>query len=660
MVPGRTLCERYVLERELGRGSVGIVFAGRDHVLEREVAIKLIDPLGQIGERCDRDLLELGLRREAKLVASLDHPGVVPVYDFGRDGDLLFLVMPLIQGRSVRELLDAGPLPVALLAEVGRQIASALAYSHAAGVIHGDLEPGNVMFAGDARGVGVRLLDFGLAQVASEVVPTPYLAPEQARGQAADTRSDLYALGAVLYECAVGRPPFSGDPNALRETIQSDPPVRPGLLRAELPDDLEALIVALLAKQPSQRPASARVIAEQLEVHADGWGTANVLGSPHAVAASLGSGPTLVDPTDSRTALLHDAVGRDPILRTIDLRLTAARSGALQLILLSGEPGLGKTTVLDELALACQRREIELLRTSVTPDRLGSWGDQGRNWLGPFGELLTAGLAQRPEAVELLAPHAAQLVALFPGLVGSRLARHAHEPRREPSWAGLEPVEGGGTAQGRADVLAARGTRAAGSRSQTVRTEDLLVAAFAALVANRQPLTLAIDDAHLSGETVRRVELLFRRLPKAPLVFILAHQRSQLRADHPLARLTLRLSDHPRALALALGPLDAEVHDALITQLLGGGQPKPGLAERLFHESGGHPLHARELVRAAIEDGRLVQRDGVWRLDAARWPIPGPLRAMIDARIPNRSSPISPMSNPGPVSVIDTVIASPP
>src|SRR5690606_38204782 len=145
----------------------------------------------------------------------------------------------------------------------------------------------------------------------------------------------------------------------------------------------------------------------------------------HSVAGALG--PGVLEPIDSRTTLLHDAVGRDGILRTIDLRLTAARSGSLQLILLFGEAGIGKTTVLDELALACQQREIELLRTSATADEHGGWR-------GPFGELLTAGLAQRPEAVELLAPYAARLVELFPGLARSRLGRHAHEPRREPSW----------------------------------------------------------------------------------------------------------------------------------------------------------------------------------------------------------------------------------
>ncbi len=637
--PGRTLCERYVVEHELGRGGMGVVVAGRDQLLEREVAIKLI------AERGHRRALEHALRRQAKLVAGLDHRGIVPIYDFGRDDDAVFVVMPLITGRSLRALLDNGPLAIPLLAEIGRQAALALAHSHGRGLVHRDLKPNNLLLSSDAEGLAVRLTDFGLASLAGELGEAgskpraegggplgtpPYVAPEQARGEPADARSDLYALGAVLYECAVGRPPFTGDPDAVLEAIQSEPPVRPSLLRAELPSELEDLIVALLAKQPARRPANAREVAERLEIYADGAAAANMLLAPHAVGTALGSGPIALEPTDGRAALLHDAVGRDRILRMIDLRLTAARAGSLQLILLAGEAGIGKTTVLDELALACQQREIELLRTSATADEHGGWR-------GPFGELLTAGLAQRPEAVELLAPCAARLVALFPGLARSRLGRHAHEPRREPSWAGLERVEGARLLGDRARLLASKpsqsDSRLASHDAPRQRARDLLVRAFAALVASGRPLTLAIDDAHLSSETVEQIELLFRRLPRAPLVFVVAHERGQLRPDHSLARLSVRLANHPRTLAIELEPLDEDVHGALLVQLLGGGHPEPGLAERLFRESGGRPLYARELVRAAIDGGMLIQRDGVWRLDAPRWPIPRQLRAGLEARL---------------------------
>lgn len=620
MDPGRTLCQRYVLERELGRGGLGVVFAGRDHLLEREVAIKLIDHA--------TDTLALELHREAKLVAALDHPGVVPVFDFGRDDELLFLVMPLVQGPTLAELLDTGPLGIAFAAELGRQIALALAHSHAHGLVHRNLTPANILLTRSGRELQVKLVDFGLASLAGlhrrtirpAPDPRPYEAPEQRRGEPASASTDLYSLGAVLYEAVTGRLPSSDE---------REPPSRPSDLRPGLPREFDALLLALLAEQPDQRP-DCQSIADRLGplAEAELEGPVDLLAT---AASTLTNAPLAIETTDTWTTLLHDAVGREQVVRTIDSRLVAARAGALQLVLLAGEHGIGKTTMLDELAVVCQQREIELLRTSATRDDAG--------WLGPFGELLTAGIAQRPEAIDLLANDAANLVMLFPGLARSRLGRLAHKPKRESSWVGLEGLEGLDKVQDELDKLdkdAPGGSlevRSEPSKSAREQTEALLVRAFAALVANGRSMTLAIDDAHVNAETVELVEVMFRRLPRAPLAFVLTYAPSELRSQHPLTRLTLRLAQHPRALSLTLEPLTEDVYDDLIQQLLGGGKPEPDLADRLFRESGGRPLYARELVRAALDSGVLVQRDGIWRLEAARWPIPRGLQASMSAQL---------------------------
>jgi tetratricopeptide (TPR) repeat protein/predicted Ser/Thr protein kinase len=613
VVPGRTLCQRYVLERELGRGRLGVVFAGRDHLLEREVAIKLIDHA--------TDTLARELHSEAKLAAALDHPGIVPVFDFGRDDDVLFLVMPLVHGPTLAELLESGPLAIAFAAEIGRQLALTLAYSHAHGVIHRNLTPANVILTRDGRELRVMLVDFGLASLAAKhrragrvwlVGSRPYAAPEQLRGEPTSASADLYSLGAVLYEALTGLPPTSEEQQV---------PQRPAELRPAIPAELEALLLALLGES-EQRP-SCRAVVERLEMFAKAELEASELELPPAAASGLVSAPLAVEPTDAWTTLLHDAVGRERIVRTIDSRLVAARAGALQLILLSGELGIGKTTLLDELAVACQHREIELLRTSAARDDAG--------WLGPFGELLTAGLAQRPEAIDLLVDDAASLVALFPGLARTRLGRLAHKPKRESSWVGLEGLDIL-TAAADIDTQHAE-TRVEPSKSAREHTEALIVRAFAALVANGRPMTLAIDDAHVNAETVELIDLMFRRLPRAPLAFVVTYEPSEIRGQHPLSRLALRLAQHPRALSLTLEPLSEEVYDDLIEQLLGGGKPEPGLADSLFVESGGRPFFARELVRAALESGVLVQRDGIWRLEAARWPIPRSLQTSLTAAL---------------------------
>ncbi|PRQ09531.1 serine/threonine-protein kinase [Enhygromyxa salina] len=637
MEPGRTLCHRYVLERELGRGDLGVVFAGRDQLLEREVAIKLISNPHR------NEALELGVRREAKLAASLNHPGLVPVFDFGRDAELLFIIMPMLHGRTLAELLINGPLPIPLAAEIARQIALALSHCHARELFHRDIKPANMMLTSGGPHIQVSLMDFGLVGLADRRSrrlrePSPltvlgtlrYLAPEQVRGEPPSVRSELYALGAVLYECVVGRPPFTGEHDAMLEAIVSTTPVRPGLLRAGTPSELDTLIMSMLAKQPARRPSNAREVAELLEPYADDTAAGALLGAPTLISTvmstGLGSGPLTLETDDTRATLLHDAVGRDGILRAIDSRLIAARVGALQLVLLAGEAGIGKTIVLDELADACQQREIELLRTSATANETGGW-------LGPFGELLTAGLAQRPEAVELLTEDATKLVALFPSLAGTRLGRLANKPKRESSWAGLEPIAVSPRVARQAAAREVGERPMSPSKSQRERTESLVIRAFEALVNDGRVLTLAIDDAHMIGQTVELVDLLFRRLPRAPLVIVIAYEHGEMPVQHPLARLAVRVAQHPRALSLVLQPLDQEVYESLMVQLLGGGQPEPGLAVWLFRESGGRPLFARELVRAAVDAGVLVQRDKIWRLETGRWPIPRNLRTVITNRL---------------------------
>ena len=622
MDPGLTLCRRYVLERELGRGNVGVVFAGRDHLLEREVAVKLIDLLDQSSA-----LLEAELQQEAKLAAALEHPGIVPIYDFGRDEELLFLIMPRLHGRTLAELLAHAPLPVPLVAEIGRQLALALGHSHAHGVVHGDVKPANVMLTRDAGQLHVKLMDFGLASVAGRrrrrsrdamLSSRAYLAPEREHNQPLEPGVDIYALGVVLYEALIGRLPFAVGGSVNGET--EPPPLT--TLRAELPDELAQLLGELLAERPDQRPREAGLIAARLAPLADADAIGNLLGAASKLP-NLVSTPLAIESSDTWMAMLHDAVGRESTLRAIDTRLLAARSGGLQLVLLAGEAGIGKTTLLDELALACQQRGIELLRTSAIREQAGGWR-------GSFGELLTAGLAQRPEAVDLLADDAASLVEMFPGLAHGRLGRMAHRPRRESSWVGLEDVEAR-AAVARSRSAAARERELESGESSRERCQAVCVRAFEALVASGRALTLAIDDAHVDGETVELIDVLFRRLVRAPLVFVVAYDPVEVRDSHPLARMRRRLAQHPRALSLTLEPLEQDDYDELLVQLLGAGagRPEAGLSRSLFVESGGRPLYARELVRVALDSGVLVQRDGIWRLEAARWPIPRSVQATV-------------------------------
>ena len=215
---GQKLADRYEIVAELGRGGMGVVYRARDPRLNRDVAVKLIPP-SQLSPDAEQRF-----QREAQLVAQMDHPSIVPIYDFGRHEEALFFVMALVQGTNLRAFLRQGS-QLGDIVDIGIQVAEALDYSHARGVVHRDIKPENIMVAREeGRGVRVRVMDFGLARATSETRMTRtgtlmgtlgYLSPEQIVGKDLDGRSDIYALGTVLYECVVGEPPFSGEPQAV-------------------------------------------------------------------------------------------------------------------------------------------------------------------------------------------------------------------------------------------------------------------------------------------------------------------------------------------------------------------------------------------------------------------------------------------------------------
>jgi WD40 repeat protein len=256
--------------RLIGRGGMGFVFEAHDRYLHREVAIKVLDP-----QLANDDVAKQRFCREARAAASISHDHVVPVYQVEKmaDGRLPFLVMQLIQGETLEKKISReGKLPLVDILRIGLQTSAALAAAHSQGVIHRDLKPGNILI--DESSNRVKLTDFGLARCIEDlsltrtgfVAGTPlYMSPEQALGTALDERSDLFSLGAVLYEMSTGRPPFRGaTPLAVLKQITDRPASPARTLNPDLPAWLNDLIQQLLAKRPDQRPISAAYVAEEL------------------------------------------------------------------------------------------------------------------------------------------------------------------------------------------------------------------------------------------------------------------------------------------------------------------------------------------------------------------------------------------------------------
>jgi tRNA A-37 threonylcarbamoyl transferase component Bud32 len=245
---------KYVIVERIGQGAMGEVFRARDHALGRDVALKTIS-----GERAD-ETMQRRCEREAQMAAALAHPNIITVFDFGQEQGRLFMAMELLEGRELKAAIADGSLPTLedKLAVV-EQIASGLAFAHENGVVHRDLKPANIHIQADGA---VKIMDFGLAKLPGSdmtrtgmVMGTPhYMSPEQVRGERADTRSDVFALGCILYELLTGKKPFDADSmHAVLFKVLQEPPRDVRDLRPETPTVIVQVLEAALSKRPEAR-----------------------------------------------------------------------------------------------------------------------------------------------------------------------------------------------------------------------------------------------------------------------------------------------------------------------------------------------------------------------------------------------------------------------
>jgi eukaryotic-like serine/threonine-protein kinase len=270
----RTYSGRYELTHLIARGGMAQVYRAMDRQLERPVALKVLFPELSV----DRTFVER-FRREAQAAANLSHPNIVPVFDWGEDDGSYFIVMEYVEGRPLSAVLrDPQRMPPRQIATIGAGVAAALAFAHRHGVVHRDVKPGNVLITPDGD---VKVTDFGIAramnteesltQTGAVMGTAAYFSPEQAEGKGVDSRSDIYSLGVVLYEMAVGRPPFTGDsPVAVASKHVRDQPVLPRQANPSVPPALEAVIMKAMAKNPDDRYGSAEELRADLLRFADG------------------------------------------------------------------------------------------------------------------------------------------------------------------------------------------------------------------------------------------------------------------------------------------------------------------------------------------------------------------------------------------------------
>ena len=605
---GTVLSARYALLEEIGRGGMGIVYRAHDPLLDRRVAVKMIPP------EVFSVAAEERFRDEARLIAQMDHPAIVPIYDLGRHQGNFFYVMPLIEGKTLRELLRGGTLRLGEILEILAQAAEALAHSHEQGVVHRDIKPENLM-ASIERGTGPRstarvwVMDFGLAREIREGTwsgsgaesdggdggvlrgTALYMSPERIHGEAVGPPSDLFALGVVLYECLAGEPPFRGK-TALKVVYQILNEEPRGLRDRGLEIDpaLEDLVQRCLAKDPAERPSDGRVLAADLR-------RLNA-----AQALEIRARPLV--PSVAALRVAH-TVGREIELRRLFDELAEVSRGGARWILLDGDAGVGKTRLLEDFA-----RQAALRGACVLQGRVD---DRGALPLQGLCELIRDACRKHPEVVPELSDLALDLTSWFPTL------REVEELRRvatEASGIWL-PTD---------------------TEPEPVVFHELLARVLGRFGEGRSQVLL-LENLHDGDATLEALDYLVRRLGSRPLLVVGTFRRDLLSADHRLHRMSAAAASDPRLIPWTLEPLRREGLISLIGQLLGG-EPSAAVVETFVDATAGNPFFVQELARALREQGVLgrVGASVDWLLEgSAADLLPATIQQTVESRLEHLS-----------------------
>ena len=261
---------RYEILEELGRGAMGVVYTARDPLIDRVVAVKVIDL--QSLNKNERDEYKARFNLEARTAGGMSHPNIVTIHDIGRSGDVVYIAMELLKGRELEGILADEHRPsIDEILDIATQVASGLAFAERNGIVHRDIKPSNIMVMSDRR---VKIIDFGIARMGAfsahtadgKIIGSPlYMSPEQVMSSSVDSRSDIFSFGTVLYQMLTGTTPFAGDnPNSIMYQIVNEAPPRPSSVMFDIPDMLDPIVLKCLAKYPQDRYQSAAELVEDL------------------------------------------------------------------------------------------------------------------------------------------------------------------------------------------------------------------------------------------------------------------------------------------------------------------------------------------------------------------------------------------------------------
>jgi tetratricopeptide (TPR) repeat protein len=556
--------DRYQVKKFLGEGGKKKVYLVHDTLLDRDVAFALIKT-----EKLD-DATRSRVSREARAMGRLgDHPNIVAIYDMGEHEGQPYIVIPVMPGGDVEGLIEQAPehrLPIEQALGIAKAICRGLEFAHGKGVIHRDIKPGNIWLGADGT---AKIGDFGLAlavdlsrltQPGMMVGTVTYMPPEQAMGGKVTAKVDLYSLGAMLYEMVTGRPPFVGDDSvAIIGQHINTPPVSPTWHRGDLPPALETLILQLLEKDPEKRPQSAAVVLQALEA---------------IQAGKVKDEPSEEAPTEN-PLYRRVFVGRESELKQLQSAFDGAISGQGALMMVTGEPGIGKTALCEQLSTYATLRG-------------------GRTLVGHCYE-----------AGSLSLPYLAFVEAL-----------RSYVLSRDPK--DLKEELGSGAADVARIISEIRERLKIKLRTQKDPEEEryrLLqgVSEFLSNAANVQPMLVVLEDLHDADKgTLEMLTHVSRSLAGARLLIVGTYRDVEVDRSHPLSAALAelrRVSTYERVL---LRGLNADEVRRMMESITGESVPW-GLAEAVHRQTEGNPLFVQEVVRYLAEEGLIARKEGRWR-----------------------------------------------
>jgi class 3 adenylate cyclase/RecA/RadA recombinase len=563
---------RYWFVRFLGEGATKHVFVARDANLQREVAVSVVPLAGLDDTEVAR------ARREAEAMASLSSSRhVVTVYDIGEEDGELYTVSEYMPGGELTELLDQAEdrrLPVAEAVRIAGELAETLEDVHAAGIVHRDIKPQNVWLASDGT---VKLGDFGLAVDSDRsrltvdglmVGTVAYMPPEQALGRSAEARSDIYSLGAVLYEMLCGTPPFGGDDaSAVISQHLSTPPVGPRTRRAEVPAQLDRLVLEMLAKRADKRPQGSPEVKQALQ----------------AIGSALDERPASPAAAEGLEALTDlGFVGRESELAALRAAADAAISGRGSIVAVAGEPGIGKTRLVSEAAAYAELRGAKVV-----------WGrcldDPGAPAYWPWVQVIRSFVQEHDEdsLIADLGSGAADIASIV-SEVRIRVPDLTEPLTLEPAQARFRLFDS--------------------------------ISNFIVNAAGREPLAIVLDDLHVADKSsLLLLQFLAARLVDTRVLLLCTYRDDELEGNDELSEALGILSRERGYQRIGLSGLTEPEGRALlesISQQPVEGRDQLALLKAVHGESEGNPFFIGEIVRHLVDSGHMYRSDdGVWTSD---------------------------------------------